>query len=864
MAASRVDYLEETRPPENPTKPRCPDSTLYNYKYYYKSPASNSRKLSMGAISLPSGIILNGTNNSFVAPDASDNNFNSELTEKLILTENANENNQSENQNKENGSSLKEDVNFNKIISAESAEQCNATMTSPRRVMKSNSCRETYADNVEASSQTKRPTSLAPEERKRGSYHRDVEEALSSLLWQPYEYRTTRSDSLDTLSSTLSSASSSCASLSLDATARGMMQSFTDEFLNVTTSLPAQQHSGNNADPNLSSQMVSNLMALKSTTAGAPNAQSGRVVWSRGYDGGSAASQVDWERSSECAFVPWSTCGSAATATSAKDYSGRVPCASVLTNTVLSCVRDVKVLSASDMRVEIPGPGSQPQSHEVANRKPPDVLQQNGTQSISAQTGNGQERPQTTHHHRQNAVSAISLPGAQEINRMGSSTVPVGLSSSTTPVVLGSNALPVGMSCGTISVGENGNRGGFMQTNGRCSVNMAISSDMIPSNITSVVSANVVGLPVHSRSSSNLSNNRSDILQPNHPRSVSETASNVFVQHQLGNHFRSSSNLTSTATQSDRNNFGVIPVPNHLRQNSAGLRGASEPPINITHSSEVAQHRSSLVPNSELVVNHTKSNSETRTLSEDSSRVPPLPNVSNVNVNFYRAVPVNVVSSVPTIQCINSVEDTGNNVSNVHIVQAMPATIPSVSVQTSEVSVQQTAPAPSFEVRTRTFTSTEAQTDDTVVGLIAPTTAVNTASSTREQRRRERRERRHQRRLNTTNHQHPSQSQQWPTNSNERLPDLLNSHLPPPYSTLPQNISQSSQTMVPPNNLIPTPVVTNPVIANSLVPFHPGVVPGQVPLVPGQVPLVPGPPPVPVPTPSGFRFPFPSAAGFRR
>lgn len=41
-------------------------------------------------------------------------------------------------------------------------------------------------------------------------------------------------------------------------------------------------------------------------------------------------------------------------------------------------------------------------------------------------------------------------------------------------------------------------------------------------------------------------------------------------------------------------------------------------------------------------------------------------NISNVNVNFYRAVPVNVVSAVPTIQCLNTMDE-GNNVSNVQI-----------------------------------------------------------------------------------------------------------------------------------------------------------------------------------------------------
>lgn len=752
MATSRVDYPEESRPPEDPMR-RCSDNSRYSYKYYATNP-----RCSMGALSLPPGILLSAS--SFATPEVN------------------------RNYGEANGNAG-EDVNCNKIEEGGTGE--GGIAMSPRRVTKSNSCREACVDKAQASSQTKRPASLPPEEyRKRSSYHRDVEEALSSLLWQPYEYRSNRSDSSDTLSSTLSSASSS-ASLSLDSAARGMMQSFTDEFLNMTTSLPPQQRAGNNADPNLSSQMVSNLMALKSTTVGAPSAQSARSAGSRGRDGGSAASQVDWERSRECAFETRSACGQCNPAsTSNTSVPVPVPCANVFTNTVLTCVRDVKVLSAvvDDMRVEIPGPGAQPP--DGATRKPPDVLPHVGAQANPPRS----------------AVScAVSVP--------------------------------------IVAPGDATTRTVFMQQPAtRCTIN-TISSDMIPSNITSVVSANVVGLPVHSRSGSNLSNGRADIALPAHPRSASETT-NVFVQHQLGNHFRSVSNL---ATQTPG------PIPVHPRQNSSGSlppRGASEPPINITHCSESSEPRSLLVPASGTDLNiQVRSNSEAK-IQEDSAqtRVPSLPNVSNVNVNFYRAVPVNVVSSVPTIQCLNSIEDTVNNVSNVHIVQAMPTTIPSVSIS-------QAVEAPSFEVRTRTFTSTEAQTDDTTVGaLVTPTPVPQPpVQTTREQRRRERRERRHQRRINSTSHQHPQP--QWP--QNDRLPDLLNSHLPPPYTTLPSSLPSPVTTIVPPIVPNPTP---NP------IPFHPGVVPGQVPLVPGQVPLVPGPPPVP--SPSGFRFPFPSAAGFRR
>lgn len=523
----------------------------------------------------------------------------------------------------------------------DSSEQCDIL---PSRVTKSHSCRE-----------TRRPVSAPEHFRKRNSYHCDVEEALSSLLWQPYEYQTTRSSSTDTLSS---SSTSSLASSAGD---------------NLATLL---SQLGNAADPNLSLQMVSNLMALKPSEVGARANQSQSEVQPRDRHGYAKVGYFGRADSLSCA-------------TAANGDS--------------ECYSDGYVSVFSDMRLEIGG-----------ETKPPDVV----------------------------------VSGGNDTNRCL-------------------------FSC--------------------------VSTDMIPSNMTSVVSANVVGLPVaHSRSSSNITRN-SDHQVVHHPRSASE----VLV---LGSQFRSTTNLP------ERN------AVQHPRQASGGsLRGTSEPPevqckstsctnaqapsINITHASE------NLVPQGEA------------------SRVPPLPNVSTVNVNFYRAVPVNVVSNVPTISCLNSVQESGNNVSNVHIVQAMP------SVSTSQVTVKP-------EVKTRTFTSTEAQTDDTTVGHL-----VQPQPSTREQRRRERRERRHQRRLNTS-HQHPPgvsgvAMPPPPLPGAERLPDLLNSHLPPPYTTLP-------------GAAVP-------------VPGPPPPAPPPPPPMTYQVPLVPGPPPpVPLPAATGFRFSFPSAAGFRR
>ncbi|RZC34471.1 hypothetical protein BDFB_009020 [Asbolus verrucosus] len=248
------------------------------------------------------------------------------------------------------------------------------------------------------------------------------------------------------------------------------------------------------------------------------------------------------------------------------------------------------------------------------------------------------------------------------------------------------------------------------------------------------------------------------------------------------------------------------------------------------------------------------------TTSQRGDRSQKVPNVSNVNVNFYRAVPVNVVSAVPTIQCLNTLNnDEGNSVSNVQIMPLGTTHLCSAAVTgTTQVTVHN-SPSQSVSVvqrdrnpsTTRTFTSTEAQTDE--ISVCPPP----------EQRRKERRERRHQRRVNTHRHTVDSGTQAN-TLQNDRLPDLLNSHMPPPYSPLPSNVPPPNVVMPPmmvppPHGAVLQSVVPNNVVPSGLVAFPPPqVVGGQVPLVQGSGPVA-----VPVPPPSGFRFPFP-AGGFRR
>lgn len=183
-------------------------------------------------------------------------------------------------------------------------------------------------------------------------------------------------------------------------------------------------------------------------------------------------------------------------------------------------------------------------------------------------------------------------------------------------------------------------------------------------------------------------------------------------------------------------------------------------------------------------------------------------------VSCYRAVPV-VVSAVPTISCLN----------------------------VSHVSVE----AGASPARGRTFTSTEAQTDD--IG-VAPSTPTN---NNREQRRRERRERRHQRRLNNNP---PQLEPHWQTlvaeqppvaGGGERLPDILNSHLPPPYSTLPLGLP-------PPGHVV------HPHL------HHPPPPPPVPPPVPVPVPVTTAAPAPPSPHHhhGGMRFPFQITPGSRR
>ncbi|XP_075231194.1 uncharacterized protein LOC142330053 [Lycorma delicatula] len=172
---------------------------------------------------------------------------------------------------------------------------------------------------------------------------------------------------------------------------------------------------------------------------------------------------------------------------------------------------------------------------------------------------------------------------------------------------------------------------------------------------------------------------------------------------------------------------------------------------------------------------------------------------------------------VSTNMVVDSVTRSGNPVVSVSVVRCYErdrqtvSTVPSIECSNTANDVTSYTTTPTV----RTFTSTEAQTDDVVVDVVRP-----------------RDRRRHTRRPQPPPPA-PSSSSIAAAPLTDRLPDILNSHLPPPYSTLPIGL--------------PPPVVPH--------------------LPPPPVPVLP-PPGSPPPTPSnivgGLRFPFAIVPAGRR
>ncbi|XP_044759953.1 uncharacterized protein LOC123317464 [Coccinella septempunctata] len=312
---------------------------------------------------------------------------------------------------------------------------------------------------------------------------------------------------------------------------------------------------------------------------------------------------------------------------------------------------------------------------------------------------------------------------------------------------------------------------------------------------------NVVGLPpCHPRQtsvpSSTTSKNKTSTIHPFHARNASEpqTTPVKVPQLQLPNNVNvgTNINLGGTATMTA---VKAEPTWNHCgASNSTDFRLSSPSSIGQNLGTEIWNKNSLVVPARPTDGSHININD----------------NVSNVNVNFYRAVPMNVMSSVPTIECSNN--QTAKNVSNVQIMPLSGSiadrnssstsspcrtsiTSCRVTVQTEQPPTQLISPSTTETVSSvylpsrvaqRTFTSTEAQTDDSSLGY-------GELSNNKDRRRRERRERRHNRRTNPVHSR--SVGENGVNNGNpSTLPDILDSHLPPPYTSHP-NTLQRNQVM---------------------------------------------------------------------
>lgn len=191
-------------------------------------------------------------------------------------------------------------------------------------------------------------------------------------------------------------------------------------------------------------------------------------------------------------------------------------------------------------------------------------------------------------------------------------------------------------------------------------------------------------------------------------------------------------------------------------------------------------------------------------------------NIVNI-VSCYRAVPVTTSSGVPPPSEINPITQhvpNDNPANPIYISQlgqngGGSSQAKNVSRCVSSVNVPGNTcglpPPPNGLAKplpttsgSRTFISTEAQTDEIILN--------------RDQRRRERRERRQQRRL-------AQQLQQWPSVPvppesfpQDRLPDILHSHVPPPYSTLPLGVVHCSTSLPP--SLSSPPSLLHPSLPN--------------------------------------------------
>lgn len=186
-------------------------------------------------------------------------------------------------------------------------------------------------------------------------------------------------------------------------------------------------------------------------------------------------------------------------------------------------------------------------------------------------------------------------------------------------------------------------------------------------------------------------------------------------------------------------------------------------------------------------------------------------------VNCYRAVPVQIVNNCSGNSSAGESMHVVNNKNSLNVKCDNQMINDHVQVL-NEVKCDSSITMDTRNLQHRTYTSTEAQTDDlqeSTAEIVThpvqvhpnPIQSQTDISFAREQRRRDRRERRHLRN-SRQQHIHPAPSPLRP--AFEILPDILNSHVPPPYTALTLAAvppSQPQAVLVPP---IITPLPVGP------------------------------------------------------
>ncbi|XP_050307200.1 uncharacterized protein LOC126743950 [Anthonomus grandis grandis] len=744
-------------------------------------------------------------------------------------------------------------------------------------------------------------------QKNRNSFHQNVEEALSSLLWQPYEYQTHNSNDAyngnyesydyESFSTCSYTPSSSPISLDLDDTSDNTAPSPSNTkknvpsstFLQCTAAVPPPyrrdlhsdvinlnrqettnqseqvfaprdrllQRSGNGAFVSLASLASSLLDAEYGIVPHVDSVTScfgefsGNTSMYGGGSGGAGAQQNNGSTSggtADNAFNSVDLSLNAANIVGLPSSHARyasVPCGGTSTNfqNAHAVTRSQNVVGYPQHYRHISEPSQQFFKYSGSSQQVPS-LSQKSNQSGSTQLE--QHNLQLINHFRSSSVpKSMTLVSKYDVT--ANSIPPSGSLRVKGPQVISQNSLS--------SNGESNSNKIKVATNVKAS-NISVPSPLKlqpASSISSVFPSNPSG---------NVSNVNVNFYRAV-PVNVVSSVPTIHCLNTLGNN---QGNSVSNVQVLPLGN-GNFPHNTSVNQNSQLPVRGSAPEGLQNNSGQVIVHNvnpvytSNNYPHRIITSNIGYPDTTQGSIISQNIAGPSTDNNNSTSTALGDSIEVSYQPAgrvITTTAQINSGPSSSTNLSGTPLViQKPPATS-----------------NPPTVVRTRTFTSTEAQTDD--ISPI-PDNTQNQNAALKEQRRRERRERRHHRRnqQNAPRNATSSATQTQPPQNNlqeNRLPDILNSHLPPPYTTMPNNQTAS---MLPPQIIPPPP----PLLPGALLPNPPGpvlqtVVPNGVPAsafvfpAPQQIaPLMQGGAPVPVSVPataaSGFRFGFP-ANGFRR